>query len=256
MEIREYVETLDREGRSLAAAAEKAGVDADVVTCADWQVRDLLRHTGMVHRWATAFVAEGHTSYHPDGGLPDLDHDELLTWFRDGHRRLVDTLADASPDLRCWSFLPAPSPLAFWARRQAHETTVHRVDAESALGGEPTSVAPDFAVDGIDELLRGFHGREKSAVRTEVPRVLRVRATDRPDAVWTVRLSSEAPHSERGDHPPTGPDSGEAADVDCELAGPAAHLYLALWNRVPFPAVTGDAALATLWREKSAVTWS
>ena len=25
-------------------------------------------------------------------------------------------------------------PLAFWARRQAHETAVHRVDAESALG--------------------------------------------------------------------------------------------------------------------------
>ncbi|MEU6270896.1 maleylpyruvate isomerase family mycothiol-dependent enzyme [Streptomyces populi] len=249
MEIQEFVETLDREGRSLAAAAEKAGADADVATCAGWQVRDLVRHTGMVHRWATAFVAEGHTSYHPDGGLPDLDHDELLTWFRDGHRRLVDTLAGASPDIRCWSFLPAPSPLAFWARRQAHETTVHRVDAESALGGEPTPVAPDFAVDGIDELLRGFHAREKSRVRTEEPRVLRVRATDHPDSVWTVRLSPGVPVGERAG-------SGEDADVDCELAGPAGALYLALWNRAPFPGVTGDASLATLWREKSAITWS
>ncbi|MGQ4374169.1 maleylpyruvate isomerase family mycothiol-dependent enzyme [Streptomyces sp. SAS_267] len=254
MEIREYVETLDREGRSLAAAAEKAGTDAEVTTCAGWQVRDLVRHTGMVHRWATAFVAEGHTSYHPDDGLPDLDHDELLTWFREGHARLVDTLAGASPDVRCWSFLPAPSPLAFWARRQAHETTVHRVDAESALGVEPTAVPPDLAVDGIDELLRGFHTRDRSKLRTAEPRVLRVRATDRPDAVWTVRLSSEAPIGERGDH--AHPDSGENTDVDCELAGPAAGLYLALWNRAPFPSVTGDASLATLWREKSAVTWS
>ncbi|MFD6554651.1 maleylpyruvate isomerase family mycothiol-dependent enzyme [Streptomyces sp. NPDC058398] len=254
MEIREYVETLDREGRSLAAAAEKAGTDAEVTTCAGWQVRDLVRHTGMVHRWATAFVAEGHTSYHPDGGLPDLDHDELLTWFREGHARLVDTLAGASPDVRCWSFLPAPSPLAFWARRQAHETTVHRVDAESALGVEPTAVPPDLAVDGIDELLRGFHARDRSKLRTAEPRVLRVRATDRPDAVWTVRLSSEAPIGERDDH--AHPDSGENTDVDCELAGPAAGLYLALWNRAPFPSVTGDASLATLWREKSAITWS
>ncbi|MEU9142069.1 maleylpyruvate isomerase family mycothiol-dependent enzyme [Streptomyces sp. NPDC048404] len=254
MEIREYVETLDREGRSLAAAAEKAGTDAEVTTCAGWQVRDLVRHTGMVHRWATAFVAEGHTSYHPDGGLPDLDHDELLTWFRDGHARLVDTLAGASPDVRCWSFLPAPSPLAFWARRQAHETTVHRVDAESALGVEPTAVPADLAVDGIDELLRGFHARDRSKLRTTEPRVLRVRATDRPDAVWTVRLSSEAPIGERGDH--AHPDSDENADVDCELAGPAGGLYLALWNRAPFPSVTGDASLATLWREKSAITWS
>ncbi|MEY2243680.1 maleylpyruvate isomerase family mycothiol-dependent enzyme [Streptomyces sp. BF23-18] len=254
MEIREYVETLDREGRSLAAAAEKAGTDAEVTTCAGWQVRDLVRHTGMVHRWATAFVAEGHTSYHPDGGVPDLDHHELLTWFREGHARLVDTLAGASPDVRCWSFLPAPSPLAFWARRQAHETTVHRVDAESALGVEPTAVPPDLAVDGIDELLRGFHARDRSKLRTAEPRVLRVRATDRPDAVWTVRLSSEAPIGERGDH--AHPDSGENTDVDCELTGPAAGLYLALWNRAPFPSVTGDASLATLWREKSAITWS
>lgn len=136
MKIPEYVETLDRDGRLLAAAAGKAGVEAKVATCPGWQVRDLLRHTGMVHRWATAFVAEGHTSYHPDGGLPELDGEELLAWFREGHGRLVDTLSAAPPDVECWSFLPAPSPLAFWARRQAHETTVHRVDAESALGGE------------------------------------------------------------------------------------------------------------------------
>lgn len=115
-------------------------------------------------------------------------------------------------------------------------------------------VPPDFAVDGIDELLLGFHARDKSKVRTEEPRVLRVRATDRPDAVWTVHLSSGAPLGERGGH--AGPGTDENADVDCELAGPVAGLYLALWNRAPFPGVTGDASLATLWREKSAITWN
>jgi uncharacterized protein (TIGR03083 family) len=212
----------------------------------------------MVHRWATAFVAEGHTSYHPDGGLPDLDHDELLTWFAEGHRRLVDTLADAAPDVQCWTFLPTPSPLAFWARRQAHETTVHRVDAESALGGEPSAVRAEFAVDGIDELLRGFHVRPKSRLRTEEPRVLRLRATDRPDALWTVRLSPQPPLVERGEPVDAGAGIDAAAHeaADCEVTGPAAQLYLALWNRGPFPKVTGDASLTTLWREKSAVTWS
>ncbi|MFF8026966.1 maleylpyruvate isomerase family mycothiol-dependent enzyme [Streptomyces sp. NPDC007896] len=246
MEIPEFVETLDQEGRSLAAAAERAGPDAKVATCPGWQVRDLVRHTGMVHRWATAFVAERYAAYHPDGGLPELDAAELLAWFRDGHRRLVDTLAAAPPDLACWSFLPAPSPLAFWARRQAHETTVHRVDAQSALGETPGTVTRGFAVDGIDELLRGFHGRPRSEVRTPTPRVLRVRATD-VDAVWTVRLSPEPPVSEWG--------AGAGGDVDCEMAGPAAGLYLALWNRLPFPDMTGDASLAALWREKSGITW-
>jgi len=256
METAEFVEILDREGALLAAAAESAGCGAKVPTCPDWEVRDLLRHTGVVHRWATAFVAEQHTSYHPFGALPDLDDAELLTWFRQGHRRLVDTLASAAPDVRCWHFLPAPSPLAFWARRQAHETTVHRFDAESARGGTPSGIGPAFAVDGIDELLSGFHARSRSGVRTEEPRVLRVRATDTDDtddtddaddargAVWTVRLSQEPPAAVRG----------ADGDADCEVAGSAARLYLALWNRVPFPSVTGDLSVADLWREKSAVT--
>ncbi len=243
METAEFTAILDQEGRLLAAAAEEAGTGAKVPTCPGWQVTDLLLHTGVVHRWATAFVAEGHTSYHPMGELPDLDGAELLAWFREGHERLVDTLRSASPDLRCWHFLPAPSPLAFWARRQAHETAVHRIDAESARGGAPGEIAGGFAVDGIDELLVGFHARAKSRVRTEEPRVLRVRATDMDGALWTVRLTQEPPAAERGD-------TGEA---DCEVAGPAAQLYLSLWNRLPFPAVSGDASVAELWRETSAI---
>ncbi|WP_416985280.1 maleylpyruvate isomerase family mycothiol-dependent enzyme [Streptomyces sp. T028] len=250
METAEFIRVLDREGRSLADAAAGAGTDAKVPTCPGWQVRDLLRHTGMVHRWAGSFVAEGHTTYHPVEGEPDLDGPELLDWFRDGHRRLVDTLVAAPPDVACWHFLPAPSPLAFWARRQAHETAVHRVDAESAWGRTPQesarSLPAAFAADGIDELLSGFHARPKSRLRTEEPRVLRLRATDLEEgAVWTVRLSPEPPVTERT----------ADGDADCEITGTAAQLHLALWNRGPFPAVTGDAALTTLWREKSAVTW-
>ncbi|MFF3937157.1 maleylpyruvate isomerase family mycothiol-dependent enzyme [Streptomyces phaeofaciens] len=269
METSEFIRILDREGRALADAAAGAGSDAKVPTCPEWQVRDLLRHTGVVHRWAASFVAEARTAYHQEDGLPDLDGAELLEWFREGHRRLVDTLASAPPDVDCWHFLPAPSPLAFWARRQAHETAVHRADAESALGRTPEEIAAeigaDFAADGIDELLSGFHARTRSRVRTERPRVLRIRTTDTAGttdtaagartadatgaddaadgAVWTVRLSPEPPVTERG----TG---GEA---DSEIAGPAGRLYLALWNRSPFPEVTGDASLAALWRERSAV---
>ncbi|MFF0013664.1 maleylpyruvate isomerase family mycothiol-dependent enzyme [Streptomyces sp. NPDC005374] len=243
METAEFIEILEQEGLLLASAAEQAGTDAKVPTCPAWQVRDLLRHTGAVHRWATTFVAEEHAAFRPFGDEPALDGDELLSWFRTGHRRLVDTLGSAAPDVRCWSFLPAPSPLAFWARRQAHETSVHRFDAEAARGGTPTETGRDFAADGIDELLRGFHARAKSRVRSTEPRVLRVRATDTAGAVWTVRLTEEPPAAEYGD----------AGNVDCEVSGPAARLYAALWNRLPFPQVTGDVSVAELWREKSAV---
>ncbi|MDG9718348.1 maleylpyruvate isomerase N-terminal domain-containing protein [Streptomyces sp. DH24] len=279
METARFLEVLDAEGILLAAAAERAGTDAGVPACPGWRMRDLLRHTGAVHRWAAAFVAEEHMSPRPIGDGPELDGAELIAWYRDSHRGLVETLAAAPPDVRAWTFHPAPSPgpLAFWTRRQAHETTVHRFDAEGAAGAEgtedtadpegtaesaaraegaaATNAAPvgtaridtapigtEFAVDGIDELLRGFHARPRSRVRTDEPRVLRVRATD-TDAVWTVRLSPQPPVATPDD----------SADADCELAGPADQLYLALWNRRPVPNVSGDRSLAALWQERSAI---
>ncbi|MFF5022875.1 maleylpyruvate isomerase family mycothiol-dependent enzyme [Streptomyces collinus] len=246
METAEFLTTLDREGRMLAAAAAEAGTDAKVPTCPEWQVADLLRHTGAVHRWAAALVADGHTAPRPLGDGPGLDGAGLVAWYRDSHRLLVDTLAGAPADLECWTFHPAPcpSPLAFWTRRQAHETAVHRYDAESARGGTASPIDAGFAADGIDELLRGFHARPRSRVRTERPRVLRVRAVDAgADAVWTVRLSTEPPVTSRD----------AAGDAEAELTGPAERLYLALWNREAVPSVTGDRSLATLWRETSGI---
>lgn len=253
MEITEYIASLSEEGRLLAAAAEQAGPGASVPTCPGWQIRHLLRHTGMVHRWAAELITEGHTTPQSDGGEPGLDGEELLDWFREGHRHLVRSLEAAPADLDCWTFLPAPSPLAFWSRRQLNETTVHRVDAESALGGALTTVDADRAADGIDELLTGFHARPKSRVRSCVPRTLRVRAVDM-DAVWTVRISEEPPQTVRTSA--TGPDR-EGDRVDCELSGTAEGLYLTLWNRLPLAAVTlrGDRAVARLWTDNSAITW-
>ncbi|MFH9675008.1 maleylpyruvate isomerase family mycothiol-dependent enzyme [Streptomyces sp. NPDC017405] len=246
--VAHFIEILDREGRSLAAAAAAAGPDAQVPVCPEWQVRDLVRHVGLVHRWATALVAERADARRPFGDPPALDGDELVDWYRDGHRRLVDTLAAAPADLECWTFLPAPSPspLAFWARRQAHETTVHRYDAELARGGAPSPIAPDFAVDGIDELLRGFHARSRSRLRSDEPRVLRVRAVDTgtgTDAVWTMRLTAEPAVTVRA----------AGGDAEAELSGPADQLYLALWNRMDFPRVSGDPSLVALWQERAGV---
>ncbi|MFF8594254.1 maleylpyruvate isomerase family mycothiol-dependent enzyme [Streptomyces sp. NPDC015220] len=250
METTEFLHALDREGRLLAAAAEEAGSDAEVPTCPGWRVRDLLRHTGVVHEWAAAFVADGHTSPRPMGDPPRFDGAELVAWYRERHRRLVHTLRTAPAGVECWTFHPAPqsppSPLAFWTRRQAHETAVHRFDAESARGGATTAIGGGFAVDGIDELLRGFHARARSGVRVAEPRVLRVRVTDAADdtdAVWTVRLSDGPPATVRN----------SAGAADAELAGPADRLYLALWNRAPVPSVTGDGSLLALWRETSAI---
>ncbi len=165
MEIAEHLDALHLQGALLADAAGRAGLDAAVPPCPPWLVKDLLRHTGYIHRWAARHVTEcpGQVLDGPPeaeilrAAAPDP---ELLDWFRAGHAALVAALTTADPDLECATFMPAPSPLAFWARRQAHETAIHRADAESAAGVMP-EYAPDFAADGIDELITGFGRRRK-----------------------------------------------------------------------------------------------
>lgn len=240
-----FIDVLRREGRALADAAERAGLDAAVPTCPQWQVRDLLRHTGAIHHWAAAFVAEGHPGARPWDESLAPEGPELLDWYREANARLADVLAAAPADVACWAFLPAPSPLAFWARRQAHETAVHRFDTEAAAGAERSPVEAWFAADGIDELLTGFHMRSRSQVRADTPRTLRIRATDTPAADWLMHLSAESPVVERG----------ATGDADCTLGGPADTLYAALWNRGPYDGlvVEGDGSLVDLWRRTSAI---
>ena len=119
MKITEHIDALQREGRRIAAAATRTELDAPIPTCPDWRMRDLVRHVGGVHRWATGYVGNRHTEM-LDVDLDDLvdtwpaDDLDLIDWFREGHTRLVHTLASAPPDLDCFTFLAAPSPLAMW----------------------------------------------------------------------------------------------------------------------------------------------
>lgn len=246
MNVDDHIAQLRTHGDALADAAKSAGAGANVPTCPDWAVRDLVAHQGMVHRWACSYVATGRMD--PPGKDDDFatapDDDALLDWFRAGHQELVDTLSTAPDSLECWSFLPAPSPRAFWARRQAHETAIHRVDAESAAGIS-SAFDPAFAVDGIDELLLGFYSRRGGRLVADSPLTLGVRATDTEDA-WSVRIGPEGRDVTRGD-----------ATGDCVISGPADDLYRLLWNRRDLNGVdvTGDTNVWDLWQAKARITW-
>ncbi|MFE2546897.1 maleylpyruvate isomerase family mycothiol-dependent enzyme [Actinacidiphila glaucinigra] len=247
METAEFIEALRRDGTLLADAAEAAGLDNEVPSCPGWRVRELVRHQGAVHRWATRYVAEGRRQPEPIEAEVPTDEAALLPWFREGHERLVAALDAAPDDLECWYFLKASSPRAFWARRQAHETAIHRVDAELALGRDPSPMDPGFAADGVDELLAGFHIRPRSRVRSETPRTLRVRTTDtdaeRDD--WLARMSADPLVVERA----------APGAADCTVSGTAEDLYLTLWNRGAYEKlqVTGDASVIDLWRRTAAI---
>jgi uncharacterized protein (TIGR03083 family) len=248
-----HTAALDADGALLAAAAERAGLDAPIPGCPFWKMRELLRHTGYVHRWAASYVTHGYEQEVDRCSEDELlragpDDAELLGWFREGHAGLVRSLRSADPDLSCWSFLDAPSPLAFWARRQAHETAIHRADAESAAG-DVTPFPAAFAADGIDELLVCFGSG--GGVRGPSRRLL-VRAADTGDD-WLAEVGTGIT-ARRG----VGGASG-AGGADCVVAGTASELYLLLWNRLPdggSVTVSGDPGLLRSWQDQVQVRWA
>ncbi len=172
MEVHEHLDALQHEGDLLATAATDVDPDAPVMTVPDLTLRALVHHLGGIHRWAATTVREARSERYDTtllevvGAWPD-DAD-LVEWFRTGHRELVDTLRDADPDLDVWHFFAAPTPLAFWARRQTHETAIHRADAQSCSGAV-TPYPADLAVDGIDELIFGFGARKHRFASVDPP---------------------------------------------------------------------------------------
>jgi uncharacterized protein (TIGR03083 family) len=257
MRIEEHIAALEREGRLLAVTVDGTDLDAPVPTCPGWTVRELGHHIGRTHRWAAAYIGDGRTEPMDQDELDRLwgalpADAELLGWFHEGLEQILGCLRKAPADLRCWTIFPGSSPLAFWARRQAHETAIHRADAQFAHANEggidayPADFAADFAADGVDELLRGFYSRARNPVRSDPPRTLQIAATDIADAAWHVHIGPEGLRAERGE-----------SAADAELRGGASDLYLALWNRRGLDglSLTGDASLLDLWRARATVRW-
>ena len=237
----------------MADVAGATAWDAGVPPCPGWTLRDLVTHVGGVHRWAAAIVggaltrSDSKTHAAVGSGPPDVD---LLDWFRLGHANLVRTLRDADPGVSFWSFLPAPTPLASWARRQAHETAIHRVDAELAARGDVSQCADEFALDGLDELLYSFAARRgRGGLSADPPKIIEVRPAGAPGRRICIGPSGIDT---------TDLESAESADADvaarCTVSGSPHDVYLWSWHRPAAFTVDGDTTVLDDWARMS-VTW-
>ena len=150
MDTGQHIQVVQSAADQLLRAATSAGPQAPVPSCPGWTADRLVRHVTRVHHWAAAVLRRGRPEAggvraalggRADRGLP-------------ARRAAPGRRPDHHPRGRAvWTFYPADSPVAFWARRQAHETTIHRVDAELAAGTGVMEIDPDLAADGLAELL-------------------------------------------------------------------------------------------------------
>jgi uncharacterized protein (TIGR03083 family) len=223
----EYCEALERDARAFVDIVRSADATAPVPACPGWQLADLGRHLGSVHRWALGAIRTGQPGDLPTG---PTDHPALVAWLTDGAQALVDALRTTDPDAPTWTFGPPPRRVSFWARRQAHETAMHLVDAQQAAG-RPVRMDPHLAADGVAEVVTMFFPRQVRLERIPpLARGLRVVLSDAPAA--TLVLAGDG----------TDPEAATAATI----TGPAVEVLLALWGRggVDGLHVDGDRDLA------------
>jgi hypothetical protein len=141
----------------------------------------------------------------------------------------------------------ADQHVRFWARRQLHETLVHRIDLELAMGGV-SIVDSAAALDAVDEFLENVKFDRDIAVRARPTRSegesLEIRTADSSKS-WAVELSAD----------------GYAfidalSEPDAVLTAEPAELLAALLRRRPLEqcdvVIAGDRSLVDHWLRETA----
>ncbi len=214
MEHEEYCARAGAEIARLASVTEDAAPHVPVPTCPGWELARLLKHAGIVHRWATAIVAA----------------------------RAAEPVPQNSLDVG-----PGDAGSGWWARRMLHETAVHRADAELALGIEP-EFDPGAAADGIAEFLaNATMGGRPSQRLTQLPagQSIHLHATDEglgEAGEWLISFGDDG-YEWRHGH-----EKGSVA-----VRGAAGLLLLLVYGRVRPDderlQVFGDAGLLATWQQ-------
>jgi uncharacterized protein (TIGR03083 family) len=230
----ELVAALRSEGEGILAAG-RLGLDAPVETCPGWTVTDLLRHVTRVYARVEHVVAH-RVLQEPDDkpAIPDGDPVELLDTVLD---ELVGALREADSDTPVWVWADGAEPTAtFWARRMAHESSVHRFDAQMAHGmAQP--VDAELAADGLDELIDVIAPSIYSRREVEGPAgTAQLDSSD--NGAWCLGLGTGG--LRRLD---------VASKPDVTVRGTSSALLLAAYGRVPWSSLTveGDLGLLDEW---------
>jgi uncharacterized protein (TIGR03083 family) len=236
------VDFMDRISADSARLAEVAHghPGARVPSCPDWTVADLLVHVSAVYLHKVEAIRR---NAQPTPWPPDFSGRDPLELYDEARSALLAELGRRRPDEPAWTFWPDDQTCAFWFRRMAHETAVHRIDAEQAAGAV-TPVDAELATDGVDEVLRvmlcgPWWGAGDTA--EPVDAIVRLSTGDRS---WTVTVDARNPTVAEGID----------TDVAAEISGEPGDLFLWLWGRRAEDAVrfAGDPDVVRRFRRRLA----
>ncbi|MEV2266249.1 maleylpyruvate isomerase family mycothiol-dependent enzyme [Nonomuraea africana] len=233
----------------MARTVEGADFSTPVPTCPGWDLRQLVLHTGAVHRWAASMVrdlaSERLDRTAIEAGFADLPSEELAAWLHKGAGLLDEALTahDAGAPMWAWG---GDRHVRFWSRRQLHETVVHHADAALALGEAP-GIAEDVAIDGVEEFLDvlPYARRWRPEVRELAGDGETISWRTGSGAAWLITLGPEGFSYERS-----------AARATATLhTDTAAELLLVVWRRGELERhrLEGETKLLRWWADHSMI---
>lgn len=240
-----WLAALRADGAAFRAAVDQPGaLSLTVPSCPEWSVGDLVRHLGGVYRRTHIRVSAGTTdkpsvpAQVPDDA-PAATDEAVLSWFERELAQLDAVLEAADPDRPAWNWAPQPRTAAFWHRRMAHETAVHRWDAQLATG-LPEPIEGKLAGDTVAEAFDTFLPAGRRRGPADVAGLVHLAAADLGHE-WYVRLRGGGVALL---------DTGTLLDDDTHPAraaasGSASDVALAVWGRIAFDVLdtAGDETL-------------
>lgn len=224
--------------RDFSVLHEMAGeaLTVPVPSCPGWTGEDLARHTALVFLQKAETMRTG---IKPKGRwLPEeLLRLDALPLLEEGYNQVVEQFDTHDPADPAESWVPDDQTVGFWIRRLAHETSMHRHDAETALE-RPVAIDEELAIDGIDEVLTVMLGRgapDESASGSTV-------VIQSSGKFWSAILEPESVSILWED----------SSSPEGRISGGASEVLLWLWGRGPLPAGSADNAAVVELRTRLA----
>lgn len=227
----------------LLLAAAESGWDRPVPHCPEWDLAQLVRHTGEILAWMAAVVtARSHISRRALPPAPEAQA-ELPLWYQQRLEETLHILSTTDPTTATWTFSSLDDHrVGWWIRRLAVEVAVHRWDAQHARNlATPMPVDGAVGAAGIEEFLTEFLPGllDRAGPRSGLTGTLHLHATDGPTE-WFVDLAR--PRLTMPEH----------RRADTVLHGTRSDLLLWLTNRAPANLdVIGQPDIVTSWAQLS-----
>jgi uncharacterized protein (TIGR03083 family) len=225
-----------------AAVAGATDLSAPVPTCPDWSIAELTGHLANLYNRVRRLITTGSLGRPEDWNTPKPVEplDEVVSQWTDEYVELLAALDAVDPEQPTWNWAPQAKKAVFWHRRMAHETAVHRWDAQMAATGLAERIEAKLASDGITEVLDTWLPAGRRLTTTDRSGMIALHATDL-EQVWYVRLRGAGVALLDTDTLLDSDDRHERATA----SGSASDVLLALYGRISYDALTvgGDLEL-------------